>query len=691
MRITSSMYYKNLYERSNGQLNNALFDVNRQIASEVKIEYAHEDLRIFSETMRLDNEVEVLNQIGASTKSALKFSDQSDSVLGEFETATNRMRTVLLKASNGTNDQTSLDALAKELRGIEKNLMTLANTSINGQFLFSGSLTDTPPIDANGKYQGNDKSLEAFMGSNVRQSYNVTGAELFLGEKKTVSRVVTTNVPLSNLSASYPDFTATTPSGSGGMIKVGDTIRDLMGDNDNIIDTVTPKHFFYVSGTNSSGEAFNSKIALRDNDKVGDLLKQIGDLYGNTIDTKVVDVSLNDSGEIVIKDKLKGSSKIDFHMIGATDLAGGADANVTNIDDLGEGESNFDKIKASTSTATKPNLYVKEFVKSNLTPADSVAATNILGSTLYDRVAFEVKGSKVSANASQIVKNTNAFATADTRLLDVASGSTLNGKSFTYEGVDVNGAAFNVTINLANTGSTFTIGATTYDIFNMQTPRVAVDADKMTYRQLMDVINMVATASLPATNSATDYDSAIFSANTRAKTALSYDGKIEFEEIGTGNTSARISIYDSNSGDFTQPPSVLRFNTNNTITIRDAKTDFFKDIDEIISAVENYSLYPNASSANPRALGIENALSRLDVLQDHIYRMHSVAGVQTNVLDTASQRTKLLEISTKSLRSQVLDTDLAEAKLQLVQLQTTYEAMLSTVGKVSKLSLVNYL
>lgn len=691
MRITSSMYYKNLYERSNGQLNNALFDVNRQIASGVKIEYAHEDLRIFSETMRLDNEVEVLNQISASTQSALKFSDQSDSVLGEFETATNRIRTVLLKAANGTNDQTSLDALAKELRGIEKNLMTLANTSINGQFLFSGSLTDTPPIDANGKYQGNDKFLEAFMGSNVRQSYNVTGAELFLGEKKTVSREITTNVQLNNLSASYPDFTATTPSGSGGPIKVSDTIRDLMGDNDNTVDTITAKHFFYVSGTKSSGEVFSSKIALKDNDKVGDLLKQIGDLYGNTIDTKVVDVSLNDSGEIVIKDKLKGSSKIDFHMVGATDLAGGADANVTNIDDLGEGESNFDKIKASTSTATKPNLYVKEFVKSNLAPADSVATTNILGSTLYDRVAFEVNGSKVSANAPQIVKSTNAFATADTKLLDVASGTTLNAKNFTYEGADVNGAAFNVTINLASGGSTFSVGASTYDIFNMQTPRAAVDADKMTYRQLMDVINMVATGSLPATNSASDYDSAIFNANTRARTNLSYDGKIEFEEIGTGNTRARISLYDSNSGDFTQPPSVLRFNTNNAITVKDAKTDFFKDIDEIISAVENYSLYPDASSANPRALGIENALGRLDVLQDHIYRMHSTAGVQTNVLDTASQRTKLLEISTKSLRSQVLDTDLAEAKLQLVQLQTTYEAMLSTVGKVSKLSLVNYL
>ena len=44
-----------------------------------------------------------------------------------------------------------------------------------------------------------------------------------------------------------------------------------------------------------------------------------------------------------------------------------------------------------------------------------------------------------------------------------------------------------------------------------------------------------------------------------------------------------------------------------------------------------------------------------------------------------------------TLRSSVIDTDLAEASLELTQLSLNYEAMLSTVGKISKLSLVNYL
>jgi flagellar hook-associated protein 3 FlgL len=44
-----------------------------------------------------------------------------------------------------------------------------------------------------------------------------------------------------------------------------------------------------------------------------------------------------------------------------------------------------------------------------------------------------------------------------------------------------------------------------------------------------------------------------------------------------------------------------------------------------------------------------------------------------------------------TLRSSTVDTDLAEASLKLAQLDLNYQAMLSTVAKVSKLSLVNYL
>ena len=706
MRITPSMYYKSLYAEQNSQINNKLFDVNKQIASGLKIQYAKDDVSTFAETMRLDNEIVALGQIQKSTESGYKVSNQSDEVLNEFVTSMDRMKTLLLSAVNDTHDVSSRDAIAGELRGIEKNLKTLANTSINGQYIFSGSATDVKPISDDGTYNGNDVAMNAFLGSKTQQQYNVTGADLFLGEEVLVRKEVTTNVPQERLTTKYPDFTNSAIVGSSTSVTSADTIRDLMGDTNNVVDAVNQKHHFYVRGVKSDGTAFSEKISMRDDEKIDALLTHIGNAFGNTLGNKVVNVSMNGSGQIVVEDKIKGSSKLDFNMVGAVDFSGGAAADVTDMSLLDSGESNFDNIMLGTSVAANPNLYVKEFVKS---PFGTVGPTNISG-ILYDKTQFSVVGNTVSSNVAQIVKGSNAFATSSTKISEVADLSqgtvgTLDGTQFKLSGTNTSGTAFTAQIDFKNTaggGSTFSLdgGVTNYKIFDVGTPRAAVDADAMTYQQIMDVMNMVVTNQLPATtNTDTDYDSAITSSNAVGKTSLSYDGKIKFGDLNVISTKATIALYDANSGkNFPMGSgvgtgsSVMSFNANNALTISDPKTDFFKTINEIISAVENQKNDPDSTIVGAmRNVGIKNATGMMDDLQAHIYTTQSQVGAHSNTLTSSLQRTSMLELSTKTLRSSVIDTDLAKASLELTQLTTNYNAMLSTVGKISKLSLVNYL
>ena len=709
MRVTSSMYYESLYGANNSKLSKKLFDVNKQIASGLKIQYAKDDVRTFAETMRLDNELSTIGQIKKSTESGYKIANQTDVVLNEFNTTMEKMRTLMIQAANDAQSDTSLDAIAKELRVTEDHLKNLSNTSINGQYLFSGTAVDIKPISDDGTYNGNSGSLNSFLGSNVQQRYNISGDDLFLGEEALTRRTITTNVMQSNLSEKY-DFaskvdneTLPTP------LKESDTIRDMMGDTDDVIDTLA-KHHFYIRGTTSTGEAIKTQISMKDDDTIDELLKQIGEKFGNTPNLDVVNVSLNDNGQITIEDKIKGSSRLDFHMIGAVDYVNGGlagdSANVTDIDALDGGENDFNKIMNGTSI--NPNLHVKEFVKSGYTSATG-AATNIEG-LVYDRTAFEKKGSSLTSSIPQIVKdyNTsttpptklekNAFATPSTKISDVADLSqgtvdTLDGTQFTLSGTNIAGAAFTAQIDFASAGSTFSLdgGVTNYDIFDMSTPRAAVEADKMTYQQLMDVVNMVVTNNIPTLNTEADYDAKASSSKSQGNTYLTYDGKIKFEEMGTAHTKATLSMYDSNSDNFAADASVLSFNSNNALTIVDPKTDFFKEINEMITAVEDHKNYPDASSGSIRNIGVENAIAKMDALQDHITRSHSMVGSQSNALTLSKERVELLEISTMTLRSSVIDTDQVEAALILKQLTLNQEAMFSTIAKVSKLSLVNYL
>ncbi|SFV59962.1 Flagellar hook-length control protein FliK [hydrothermal vent metagenome] len=678
MRVTSSMYYHSLYATNNSKINNELFDVNKQIASGSKIQYGYENVTTFTDTMRLDNEITTLGQVKKSTESGYKVANQTDSVMSEVSDTLDKMKTLLIQAANGTNDSISLEAIADELKGTEKNLKSLANTSINGKYLFSGSKTDTKPISDDGKYQGNDGKLNAFVGANNQQQYNLSGADLFLGEERDIKKEITSNVINKDLI-------------NGGIIKADSTIRDLMGDIDDDKDTVN-KNYFYIRGTKSDGSTFKDKVEFDDTASVSDLLEQIGKDYGNDGDTHLVDVELNSNGQIVVRDKQKGSSKLDFHMVGAVDFDDTGRASVEDIDDLDSGESDYNTVKNGDN-----HLFVHEFVKSQL---DSTAgAANKIKGIVYDRTEFSKNGATLASNMPQIVRSDNSFANASTKISEVAdiskgTAGTLDGTALKLVGKDINGNDYDVQIDLksaSNGGSSFTIGGNSYDIFNMDTPRTAVDADKMTYQQLMDVVNMVVTDNLPASNTADDYDRAIVASRSDAKTELSYDGKITFSDKTSANTKATVALYDKNSDNFIKDPSVITFNTNNALAIRDPKTDFFKMIDDAILAVQEQKTYPDANSGDMRNIGIENAIEKISDLENHVNRMHAKVGAQSNTLDTSLQRTQLLEISTVSLRSSVIDTDVAEASLKLKQLTLNYQAMLSSVGKVSKLSLVNYI
>jgi flagellar hook-associated protein 3 FlgL len=678
----------------NNKIGKALFDVNKQISSGQKIEYAYEDTATFIDTMRLDNEATTLTQVKKSTQSAYKFSTQTDTVLGDFSKTLDSIKVKLVDAANGSHSDTSMNAIAQELRGLENHMKNLANTSINGQYLFSGTQTSTKPIDGNGNYVGNDGDLQAFLGNDIKQRYNISGAELFLGDESNTQRKITTNVKGLSLNDLYPDVMQASgqlrTDSTEKYLTANNTIRDLMGDTDS--DTTNdPVSHFYIRATKSDGVSFKSKYDMTSDQKISDLLDKIKTDFGGN-----VNVSLNEHGQIEIEDKMSNSSKLDFHMVGAVDFDTAAldDADVTDIDALDDGERDFKHIADSTSSAVKPNLYIKEFVKSDFSSAANTASN--IDAIVYDRTQFSKDGMNVHSNIAQIIKSDNSIASNSTKLLDVFSPSTLDSQQLILNGTDINGVVYNVQIDLASSGSTFSLdgGVTNYDIYDNASPRAVVDADKMTYRELMDVMNMVVTNELPAsTNSSTDYDNAIIASNEKGKTQLDSSGKIMFDDLTPNITStqASISMYDANSSDFTKDASIATFNSNNALTIRDPKTDFFSQLDEAISAVEKNRHRADGNAVDPRNLGVQNGIQIIDDLNDHVSRMQTQAGAQSQSLDAASQRSELLLLNTQILRSEVLDTDVAEASMRLQQLSLNYQAMYSSISRISQLSLVNYL
>ena len=652
---------------------NNLYDINKQMASGLKIQNSYEDSGIYVDTMRLNNEVTTLDQTQETSSKAQTFTQNTDSVLTQFVKSLEDFKTKLIQASSSSNSTTSLEALANELEALRTGMIGLGNTSIDGQYLFSGSALEIKPLNADGIYNGNDGSLTALVGSGVELSYNINGQSLFLGRDNDYNRVVSTNVVMYNQSKLNPDVMVET-SGNTSSKKVylteDDTIRDLVGDT-NADATDDPKAVFYLSGRKSDGTTFANTIAIDTSSSVSDLLESIGSAYGNTTKNKVVDVSMNAVGQIEIKDLKKGNQLLEMNLAGAIDrtaLAGqtGDALQIMNIDNLLT-KTNvdiiaFNKSNYSTSASTADlmmesaptgtaGFYALSFPGIDTSTKNIIKTTSLQdlfssdvdhldfgstsfstsgknvqdlmtaieteyglgagGATLVDgqivtnnssitiipmdasnalahgddipdalnyaRRGFEKDGNELTSNISQIIKSSNDYATASTKLVDVAGVDSLNGKQLVFDFTDKNGIQRTGTLNLDISDTTFTSDLNG----NGRTTQISTDVDfedaDMASGDTITIGGLTLTATGAVSKAEVLAGFASLSAGDTTGNAITngtWSGTLTFDTSSVAGT----SIAFTNAAEET--PSV---NATGTVSIPTAVTSIKPELNEVFS------------------------------------------------------------------------------------------------------------
>lgn len=325
MRITFGTKYNQMDYYQN-TLQNKLNEVNTKIASGLKIKYGYEDSSIFNQNLKLEYDVYGLNQSIDIANDANTNTLHTDKSLSEISKALDDFKTKLIQAGNDIHSQTSREAIANDMQSIRDHILSIANTSIGGEYIFAGSRVDIKPFNDDGTYNGNNAKLEALIAPDMKSAYNINGEELFLSRDLDRHKSITTNIQKLNLSKLYPsvmDKINKTNVPSEVFIKSEDTLRDLIGDDDN--DTTNDsKAYFYLRGKRVDGTSFKEKFSLdvaysnqENATKVSDLLRKIGEAFGNTTQNQVVDVTINAWGQIEIKEIKPGGSNIDFHLIAA--------------------------------------------------------------------------------------------------------------------------------------------------------------------------------------------------------------------------------------------------------------------------------------------------------------------------------------------------------------------------------------
>ncbi|HEH4645768.1 TPA: flagellar hook-associated protein FlgL [Campylobacter coli] len=749
MRITNKLNFTNSISTSMGA-QSSLYQISQQLSSGIKIQNSYEDASVYIDNTRLEYEIKTLEQVKQATNSAKEMTQNSMKALQDMVKLLEEFKVKVTQAASDSNSQTSREAIAKELERIKESIVQLANTSVNGQYLFAGSQVANKPFDSNGNYYGDKNNINVVTGSGTESPYNIPGWDLFFKADGDYKKQISTNVSFTDNRwdlTQNPDQTKYLTSDSKwqqligqGYVKDNGLDADKDFEYDDKLDF--PPTTLYVQGTRPDGTSFKSAVLVKPEDTLEDVMENIGTLYGNTPNNKVVEVSMNDSGQIQITDLKQGNNKLDFHAVAFTPQADDR-GELTGIIDAAKQEgismeevtnrvmaaatanpSNGDITNLNnpvTVTINNQNFTIDlkqtDFIKSKMTDTDGNAANG----ADYDNVYFEKNGNTVYGNVSQVIKGSNAYATESTKLSEVMAGDSLNGTTLNLKVNSKGGNTYDVSINLQTSTVSFPdpndpTQTISFPIMHTDPATgnsgVVTGSNDITYGQINDIIGMFAadkipTASINPTNgkvAAADYQNIqqlMKDSNATVDVSMDYKGRISVTDKLSSGTNIEISLSDSQSGHFPAPPFTttstvqngpnFNFSANNSLTIDEPNVDIIKDLDLMIDAVLSGNMRADSESEDPRNTGMQGALERLDHLADHVSKLNTTMGAYHNTIDGVNTRATFLSVNVQSIKSNVIDVDYGEAMMNLMQTQLAYQASLKASTTISQLSLLNYM
>ncbi|WP_042222447.1 flagellar hook-associated protein FlgL [Oceanobacillus manasiensis] len=146
MRITQGMLSNNMLRNLTSSYSkmDTLMD---QVSTGKKINRPSDDPVIAMKGMGYRTELKQIEQYKRNTSEVHNWMDNTDSALDKATQTMQKLRELAVQASNDTYDASERENIMKEVEQLKKHMMDIANTSVNGKYIFNGTDTETPPVN----------------------------------------------------------------------------------------------------------------------------------------------------------------------------------------------------------------------------------------------------------------------------------------------------------------------------------------------------------------------------------------------------------------------------------------------------------------------------------------------------------------------------------------------------------------
>ncbi len=581
----------------------------------------------------------------------------TDTNLATVENVFQRASELSINAINSVLSPLDLATLADEVAELKTQLLDISNAQIDGEYIFAGySVTDQPFVENPNYnpdlydqadrttwpvlYVGDSNPTTLEIGEGEYLDVNLTGNELFLGIENSEWEAGNAGLNGSTIASTGP----LVPGGAGAI-----TINAPDGTTVTIPES-------YLTDTNDNYAAKLAGLLESGPSNVGDMAgladysQADADTYQFTVDANATPIAVTLDGTVGQEFTLQGMSTALGATAGATNVTATSGTLANGVQyDISSGELQF--THETTGTAINFSETVTDGVL-----ASGPALSGFLPETVTD-TGIRADITPASTDLGDLNQFSSYTAGADTYQLDILSeGSTVTvnldgtaGQEFTLQGMaDVLGASAGAT-DVTATSGTLSNGVS-YDISSGTL--VFTGNDNGADLQLAET-----TSDAPIIGGTTvTYGTVDISANTTDNVDVS----------GAGLTNAGLT-----AGSLT-----------GSVTV---------DVFGILTRLEESLRNGNMDDINGAGGGVQEAIEQLELAADQNRRKRSQLGVKAGRVDDAVSHIEGSLIDVRSTLSRYEDADITKTYNDIIQQQTAWEAALSVTGRVSQISILDYL
>jgi flagellar hook-associated protein 3 FlgL len=178
MRVANKTIY-DMVKFDLGRISEELNKANRVVTTGKRITDLSDDPVRLPEVLNIRSALSNFEQLGRNISMGSSWLAASESALTNVQDLISDAKALCVQMVNGTTTVEQRAIAAEKVQTTLDEIVSLANTEVNGQYVFAGWKTDTVPFDEDGTYHGDNHAFAIKIANNTTLEIGSDGQAVF--------------------------------------------------------------------------------------------------------------------------------------------------------------------------------------------------------------------------------------------------------------------------------------------------------------------------------------------------------------------------------------------------------------------------------------------------------------------------------------------------------------------------------